>query len=486
MLFSLADSASGGLMRRAVLSLAFVLVLVLSGFPSAPVLAFAFPPLGDDDTPVHVVAVGETLFSIASRYGVNATTLAQFNDLADPREIYVGQPLSLPAQEGSGGEAWQLHTMALAETFSLLAQRSGLDWQRLARANRILNPATATLGHSVLLPPLESAYSVRVAPVGETWWTLALRHGLPYWEVVRQNQAPIAAGGEWVQPGAVAAAALPYPIAALTLAPQPVVRGEATVLELETVEMVSCTITYLDQTEVCYRQDPTHLFAFVSLSPLLEPGEYEVKLAVRYEGMDIVLDLPLVVAAGRFGYERIDVSGSLSQLMDPALMETERNALDAVADLRTQERQWDAPLEFPVQAAVSSYFGSRRSYGGSYNTYHSGVDFRAGTGTPVLAPADGHVVLAQKLAVRGNAIMVDHGWGLVTGYWHLSQIDVAVGDWVSQGQVIGRVGNTGLSTGSHLHWEMWVDAQPVNPLQWVEPFFPFPPAIPAQAVASPE
>lgn len=467
-------------MRRGFLIAALALLLLLSGLFPDTVWAYAVPPTEEDRPATHIVAAGETLFSIAKRYGVDVTTLAQLNALPNPRQIYAGETLLLPLPEGYPRADWQPHTLALAETLDLLAQRSGFDWQTLARANRVLNPERVTLGQSLLLPPQTTPLTVHIAPAGETRLTLALRHNLPYWQMAQLNPAPLYAGAAWVAPGAAASNTLPYPITALTLAPQPVTRGEATVLSLETAEYASCSITYLDQIEACYRQDATHLFAFVSLSPMLEAGEISVGLSVQYAGSEIALELPLVVAPGRFGYERIDVSGSLSQLMDASLMETERNALDAVADLRTQQRSWDAPLDFPVQAAISSYFGSRRSYGGSYNSYHSGVDFRAGTGTPVRAPAAGRVVLAQKLAVRGNAIMVDHGWGLISGYWHLSQIDVAVGDWVSRGQVIGRVGSTGLSTGSHLHWEMWVDAKPVNPLQWVEPFFPFPPAASAE------
>lgn len=462
-------------MRRNVLFLFLWSWLILSVvFPRA-VFAQPVAASGDEPPTVHVVAPGETLFTIAQRYGTDATTLARVNDLSDPRKLFVGQPLVLPLSEGLPRADWQPHTLGLAETFSWLARRSGYDWHTLARVNRILNPSALWLGQSLLLPPVETSLTLRVAPAGETWLTLALRHNLSYWEVLRLNPQPIYAGMEWVAQGASPSPYLPYPIASLTLAPQPVVRGETTVLSLETVAQANCTLTYLEKTEACYRQDFTHLFALISLSPMLEAGVYPIELTVQYADTEIALTLPLMVTAGRFGYERIDVSGSLSRLMNPALMEAERKALDAVASLRTPFRYWDFPFDYPLHAAVSSYFGSRRSYGGSYNTYHSGVDFRAGTGTPVRAPAVGRVVLAEELAVRGKAIMLDHGWGVVTGYWHLSAIDVAVGDWVSRGQVIGRVGNTGLSTGSHLHWEMWVDGRPVNPLQWVTPFFSFPP-----------
>jgi murein DD-endopeptidase MepM/ murein hydrolase activator NlpD len=84
----------------------------------------------------------------------------------------------------------------------------------------------------------------------------------------------------------------------------------------------------------------------------------------------------------------------------------------------------------------------------------------------VYCPAPGKVVLAETLQVRGNVVIVDHGRGVMSGFWHLSQINVKSGDEVWAGQVVGLVGSTGLSTGAHLHWEMRVNGVPVDPLQW--------------------
>jgi murein DD-endopeptidase MepM/ murein hydrolase activator NlpD len=84
----------------------------------------------------------------------------------------------------------------------------------------------------------------------------------------------------------------------------------------------------------------------------------------------------------------------------------------------------------------------------------------------------GTVALAEPLQVRGNAVILDHGLGVLTGFWHLSQIDVSPGEQVAKGQVVGLVGNTGLSTGPHLHWEMRVLSVPVDPLQWTADEFP--------------
>jgi murein DD-endopeptidase MepM/ murein hydrolase activator NlpD len=84
------------------------------------------------------------------------------------------------------------------------------------------------------------------------------------------------------------------------------------------------------------------------------------------------------------------------------------------------------------------------------------------------------VALAEPLQVRGNVVILDHGLGVYSGFWHLSQIDVAAGQTVGEGEVVGLVGNTGLSTGPHLHWEMRVLDVPVDPVQWTQQAFPQP------------
>jgi murein DD-endopeptidase MepM/ murein hydrolase activator NlpD len=91
---------------------------------------------------------------------------------------------------------------------------------------------------------------------------------------------------------------------------------------------------------------------------------------------------------------------------------------------------------------------------------------------PIYAPADGKVVFADALTVRGNTTYIDHGWGVYTGYLHQSEMYVEVGDQVSRGQVIGQVGATGRVTGPHLHWEIWVGGVPVEPLDWTTEAIP--------------
>jgi murein DD-endopeptidase MepM/ murein hydrolase activator NlpD len=108
-------------------------------------------------------------------------------------------------------------------------------------------------------------------------------------------------------------------------------------------------------------------------------------------------------------------------------------------------------------------------FGGSSIEYHKGQDIAAPTGTPVNATADGVVVIAGWVKGYGNGIYIDHGNGISTRYGHLSRIDVVVGQIIKQGQHLGLVGSTGRSTGPHLHYEVRINGQPTNPLNYLPP-----------------
>ena len=132
-------------------------------------------------------------------------------------------------------------------------------------------------------------------------------------------------------------------------------------------------------------------------------------------------------------------------------------------------RHWTGAFAVPVDSdRITARFGLRRSYnGGPYSSFHGGVDYGGPSTTPIAATAAGEVVFAERLQIRGNATIIDHGWGVFSGYWHQSEIIVEQGDFVVAGQQIGLIGSTGLSTGNHLHWEIWVGANQVNPLAWL-------------------
>lgn len=115
----------------------------------------------------------------------------------------------------------------------------------------------------------------------------------------------------------------------------------------------------------------------------------------------------------------------------------------------------------PAEGPVSGVFGSQRFYNGIGGAPHSGTDIAGPPGAPVRAAADGVVVLAAPdLFLTGRTVMIDHGLGLISSYAHLSRLDVAAGDAVRKGDLLGAIGATGLATGAHLHWGMsWLDTR---------------------------
>jgi murein DD-endopeptidase MepM/ murein hydrolase activator NlpD len=127
----------------------------------------------------------------------------------------------------------------------------------------------------------------------------------------------------------------------------------------------------------------------------------------------------------------------------------------------------NARFIWPVNGSVGSGFGPRIHPISGGSRMHTGVDIGASSGTPIKAADDGVVVMAGPNGGYGNWTLIDHGGGLATGYGHQSSIGVSRGQRVSRGEVIGRVGSTGASTGPHLHWEVRVNGNPVDPMRWV-------------------
>lgn len=136
----------------------------------------------------------------------------------------------------------------------------------------------------------------------------------------------------------------------------------------------------------------------------------------------------------------------------------------------TPKRFSEGKATFPIRVyrRISSPFGIRRFINGRYRGFHKGVDFAAPFGTAVFASLSGKVVLARYMPLTGNTVVIDHGWGLLTLYAHLSRIEVREGQFVKRGQEIGKVGSTGRSTGPHLHFGVYLNDVAVDPLGFLK------------------
>ena len=468
-----------------------LLVLLLMGALAVPVQAQAGDP--PPQSTLHIVQRGETMFLIAERYGVAVDEISHANNIPDPRLIYVGQRLIIPTNT-TGIEVAEMvpYVFRAGDTLTTIARRFDTTWQILAQINDVIAPNTMIAGQVIQVPALDrtgietgSVYpstgrggTTYIVHPGDTFLGIALRYGVSPWELAIANHianpALIYPGQELMAPGE-GDSLLPDPFAAVEVQPLPVAQGQTLVVAVQTTEAVTLTGKLFEQ-EVHFAEEAGTYYGLMGVHVFTEPGLYDLELtAVDGRRQSTTINTGVVVEEGRFYFERINVPSSRTNLLDPAAIARDRERLDAARQMFTPERHWTGPFQRPSVGAISAYFGSRRSYNsGPYTSYHSGVDFRAPRGTPVYAAASGTVVLAEQLTLWGNAVVIDHGWGVLTGYAHLSAIEVQIGQQVEQGELIAKVGNTGLSTGSHLHLETWVGGTSVNGLQWMETFYPWP------------
>lgn len=179
----------------------------------------------------------------------------------------------------------------------------------------------------------------------------------------------------------------------------------------------------------------------------------------------VVRTAPRIDQAIRIDLERYPERGGG---LDVAVREAERARLLPVWQTVTPERRWQGRWLAPITPTVTSPFGARRVFNdGAFASTHTGADFSAPAGAPVRAAAGGVVAVAEPLPILGNAVWIDHGWGVHSGYGHLSALRVAPGQAVAAGDAIGDVGATGAATGPHLHWEVRVHGVAVAPLAWL-------------------
>jgi murein DD-endopeptidase MepM/ murein hydrolase activator NlpD len=384
--------------------------------------------------PVYVVQPGDTLFRIAQRFDTTVEAIAAANGIADPSLIRVGQKLVIPTEQPAPLPSPQpepytrVHPVRPGETLPFLAFRYGTTTWVLRQVNDLNRLGLLLPGQKLTIPP-----------------STADHDGVPHFPEI-------------------------------AIRPAPVVQGQTMVVEVQGGGTLHVDGRLLDQ-ELGFVEEDGRTWALAGVDALTRPGRYPLALtATDVDSGDLLtMQESFTVTKGSFATFNIAVPADRQGLLDPALSQAEAKKVNAVFAGVSEARLWAGVFGYPlaVELHISSPFGQRRSYnGGPVNSYHTGQDFDVATGTPVFAPITGTVVLAEPLQVRGNAVILDHGLGVLSGFWHLSQIDVVVGQAVGKGEVIGLVGNTGLSTGSHLHWEMRVRGVPVDPLQWTRQEFP--------------
>jgi murein DD-endopeptidase MepM/ murein hydrolase activator NlpD len=325
---------------------------------------------------------------------------------------------------------------------------------------------------------------VYIVQPGETLYRIALRYNTTAWNLAAYNkldnptmiyasQRLMIPSGSKNSETVPALPSLPDPFVSVDIAPLPVIQGNTIAVTVLTSRDVALSGTFLDWT-IPFAKQGSAYYALIGIHAMQKQGLFPMTItATDSGGRRTSMTTSVQVVAGKFWYETINVTESQQALLAPDIVTAERNQLAGVFGAFTPQRYWNGLFTPPTNGKITSVFGSRRDYvGAEFNKFHEGVDFWGTSGTPVYAPADGVVVLARPLKVRGNAVIIDHGWGVYSGLYHLSQIDVTVGQRVRQGQAVARIGSTGLSTGSHLHWDVRIRNMNVDPLQWTRRIFP--------------
>lgn len=397
------------------------------------------------DMQLHVVQRGDTLYYIAQRYGISMDDIIEANGLADPSDLDIGQRLFIPvavdtvitsADNIAPTVSTQLstleYTVEAGDTLSNIALRFNTDMNRIAEANQINDPTRIYAGQVIVIPDFELT--------------------------------PLFTG-------------LPALLTDATISPTLLVEGQTGRITLISVQPVQIEAAFMGKSiPVISQPDNLTHYIYIGIPVFTEPQVYPLELSFLNPADNMLLDTVsanVQVLAGGYGNEIINLMEGRDTLLNENVETAEEQLLIQATQRINPERYFDGQMSLPAAAAMTSGYGTRRSYDGgiAYNRYHSGADFAGVPGTPILAPADGIIVLADTLNVRGNATMIDHGWGIYTGYWHQTDIYVQVGDYVEAGQIIGTIGATGRVTGAHLHWELWVNQIAVDPMQWVQKAF---------------
>lgn len=457
-------------------------------------LILPLPLLAQDATPtpaspdaaiplIHTVSEGENLTFIADSYGITVAELIAVNNLSDGDNLFLGQELVIPG--GEGDAIATLYTVQAGDTLTGVATDFATDPTAVAAANRLINPyqplqigqnltVVSRTGSALPSPPDGTAYVV--AP-GDTLLTIAARFNLPPTNLMRLNDLSypvrLLPGQRLRLPGDGRYRQLPGGWTDVQVGPLPFIAGNTLSVYVESV-LDGTPSGELGGQRLRFAPEGSGFAAIVGLDAFTEPGTYLLELGGEGERPWPPFTQQIVVNDGGYGVQNIVVSDDLAPLLAPEIRANEDDFLALLYTNSAPDPLWDDVFLEPVtNTIVTARYGDGRSYnGGPIDIFHSGVDFGGTVGTPIVSPANGVVVFNDVLELRGLTMVVDHGFGVVTAYFHLSETFAEVGDAVSAGQQIAAGGDSGLSTGPHLHWEFRVNGVAVNGLQWTQVAFP--------------
>lgn len=252
-----------------------------------------------------------------------------------------------------------------------------------------------------------------------------------------------------------------------------IIQGGVGLIRLKAEGIERAQVFFLDAEYPFFQVEGDAWYAFAVASMDARARGYPLTVIVERTADSVAFNRNVKVESAGYITQDFNIPGDRSYLANPEVEQAEFAKLDTITADITPAALWGASgFARPLESETSSPFGAYRVLNQTMRTRHTGWDQRAPVGTPIKAAAAGTVAFAGRLDIRGDYVIIDHGYGVYSGYAHLSQTHVTRAQTIAAGQIIGMSGNTGRSSGPHLHWEVAVNGEWVDGLAFIEMWLP--------------
>lgn len=456
---------------KVIKALIYLVIIYSLTFPSS----ITFGQTETPEYPVYIVQPGDTINVISIKFNVSANEIIATNNIADPNILSVGTQLLIPGIEGVSG-LLTYNSVSIGETPDSLARQFQIPKETIFRLNQTTSPSEFFIGSNIIL--VESPvipFERTVQTTQQSLLDLSISHKISNWELIILNQmdSPWSiVPGETLFLSSAEIESESEPKSEVEFIGLPLTQGKSS--QINVYAQSTPKNGMIGNMPLNFFQNGEKFSSLFGIHAMLEPGLYPFHLEYDDEfNMTKIIDQLILIQQGFYPQDpplQVDPS-----TLEESQTKPEDDLLAETYSSFTDEQYWTGLFEYPVDepVCIKSWFGNRRSYNNSpYDRFHTGVDFGVCANLNIYAPADGYVVLTDALLTRGNATVIDHGLGIYSGFWHQNEIYVEEGQFVKAGDLIGLIGNTGRSTGPHLHWELAVNGIQVDPLPWLDTQFP--------------
>ncbi len=432
----------------------------------------------------YQIQAGDTLGSIAELFGVQIDSLVQINNITDPNSIFPGQVIIIPGLEHLSGFITPV-TLQIYDSFDSIVKKYNGDPSEIINLNQITSKDELIAGSIIFINYSE----IQTAPA----W-LIIDHGISLLEnaifldvspetIAGQNDIPLIP-----QEGIVLPPNLDFSSInrnnidiSISISPLPLVQGSTITIRIASDKPLKINGNLAGNELSFFSEDSSNYFALQGINALAKTGLTQLVISVEDSTGGIqIMETNILLQPGVFATDPVILVDPST--IDPQVTKPESDFINSLVSNPSPHKFWSGKFISPAYyQEYTSFFGSRRTYNDNPEiTFHGGVDFGGGETLPIIAPADGKIVFAGYLPIRGNATFIDHGLGIYSAYFHQSKLFIIEGDLVTKEQLIGEVGNTGRvsnagdypGAGAHLHWEIWVNGNQVDPLDWLSNEYP--------------